>query len=416
MTSSMIQEVLSGLAPEQERPFLHTLLCDSCRGIAVATLLHKRGVGLLLPRSVKTGGGEPEPAGAVPLLAELLGHPPEERARILDQPRFRRPAVIEQLLRLAEEQQLANPDLADHLAALAAHRAARIRKGIRYRSGLLTRAAGLRRNALRLAGDLAAAASPAIDPPYLGAPPEERARYERSLGLVRWEQGMLIEAAQLLHQSAAHFAGEAGQEEGATLTLLGLLRTEQGSWMEALSSLMAGLALLDRGERPWLAARGIIALALGWAARDRKAEARSLLERARLLRSQVEDAGDRICLEWLEGRALDRAGESEEAIQLLTSARAAFLWDGRLPEAALATLDLAFVLARYRQPETIPGLIAQIEERFAAAPGVDGALTILRMANWAEPWTLAEQVATAETYLRKAFRVVGLRVDPLPFA
>lgn len=42
MTSCTFEEVLSGLAPEQERPVLHMILCDSCRGIAVATLLQKR--------------------------------------------------------------------------------------------------------------------------------------------------------------------------------------------------------------------------------------------------------------------------------------------------------------------------------------------------------------------------------------
>jgi hypothetical protein len=122
--------------------------------------------------------------------------------------------------------------------------------------------------------------------------------------------------------------------------------------------------------------------------------------------------------QWLEGRICVRLGAWQEAFELLEGVRARFLADRLLPEAALATLDLALLLAQSKRTPEIGALIEDFAAVIGAEDGADIALRGLRsfprdLGTGRNPSEIAAGIAS---FLRRTFRFRGFRVEPLPFA
>ena len=378
------------------------------------------------PRPLGEGLGEEEARRrerAEALFAELAGRAPEKRLWALKGRRFRDPALVELLLEKSREAQPAEPGEAITLATMAALLALRMcepgGEGA-LMAVFLGRAHCLAGNAWRLVGNEAEAElafGNTVSFLARSAGSCDRAFYCRSLALLRWEQGRIDEAVALLHHAARIFAeNEAGHEEGTSLALLGLLYVEEGDPRRAVPPLRKARLSAEPGRRPWLAARARLALALALARLGHLGQSRWALREAWELFPLLDDCEELVHAHWLEGRICSLLGPAEEAEGLLDSVRVKFLDDGCLPEAALASLDLA--LHGVESGPAVGPLIAELQARFGTEDGADIALKGLRgfersLQEGKPPRESADGIAS---FLRRTFRFRGFRVEPLPFA
>jgi tetratricopeptide (TPR) repeat protein len=403
---------------KEEARLYHLLSCSPCRERAQAALLERHGTRLALPA---LGLGillDEECDPGIPLdglLDELLARPRDEHFELLDEPRFQEGLLVGPLLRRSRQEQLGEPEFAEHLAFLAARLAGRTLDDAGLRKALV-RACLLKSNARRLAGRLEEAHRALAQEGSLLAPLPELARLRRAVGLVRWEQGRLEEGAFHLDGAVTAFSvARRRSEEGEALALLGLLQAEAGLLPQCTGSLLDGLRLLPAESRPWLAARACLTLAGAFAALECPAEAGGLLRRGRELVGAVHDPAEATFLYGLEGAALAALGKAGEACGLLRPVRSSQLSEGRLPEAALASLDLALALAEQGASGEVEGLARDLEERFPGVPAASEAAATLRGTRWNDP-ALRRNVEPAILALRRRFRTQGPRPRPLPFA
>lgn len=364
-------------------------------------------------------------AEAEALFRELLGVAPERRSSALKRARFRRPALVELLLEKSRETQLEDPEKAEALALMAATLTVQLHRP--NEDGALVaifmaRAHCLVGNARRLLGSEADAEIAFGNTAYFLARSGgscDRAFYCRSLALLRWEQGRIDEAASLLFHAARIFEENGAlSEEGTALGLAGLLYLEEGDFDRALGPLRRSRLIMDVPIRPWLATRVRLALALSLADLGHLGRARWMRQEAWNLYSLIRNPEEQFRAHWLEGRICGRLGALEEGVDLLTSVRGRFLEDGRLPETALATLDLALVLSMAKKTAEVDPLIQEIEARLGSQDGFDIALRGLRgfrqdLAEAKDPRDCAAGIAS---FLRRTYRFRGFRVEPLPFA
>ena len=414
-------EVLSDLYPGEdveageEALLYHLLSCTSCRERAQTSLLERHGTNLSLPGLAGLLDEDCDPGIPVEgLLDELLARPREQHFALLDEPPFEEGLLVGPLLRRSRQEQLREPELAEHLAVLAARLAGRTLDDAGLRKALV-RAGLLKGNARRLAGRLEEAHQALAQGSFLGSPLAELARLQRAVGLVRWEQGRLEEAVFELEGAVQmFFAARRCAEEGETLVLLGLLEAEAGLLPQCTGSLLSGLRRLPAEGRPWLVARGCLTLAGAFAALGCADEADHLLRKGRELIPAVDDPAEATFLYGLEGAALAARGEVEEACALLRPVRTRHLIEARLPEAAIASLDLALALAEQGGAGEIEGLAGELEEGFPGVPTVSGALATLRETRWSDP-AMRSNVEAASLALRRRFRTQGPRPRPLPF-
>jgi tetratricopeptide (TPR) repeat protein len=402
----------------EEAQLYHLLSCSSCRERAQAALLERHGTNLALTTIGLWGLLDEDCDPGIPvegLLDELLARPREQHFELIDGPPFEEGLLVGPLLWRSRQEQLREPEYAEHLAFLAARLAGRTLDDAGLRKALV-RAGLLKGNARRLAGRLEEAQEALAQEGFLLSPLPELARLRRAMGLVRWEQGRLEEGAFHLEGAAAAFsAAERRTEEGETLVLLGLLEAEEGLLPQCTGSLLGGLRLLVAEGRPWLVARGCLTLAGAFAALGCPDEALHLLRKGRELIPAVDDGAEATYLYGLEGAALGALGEVEEACALLRPVRSRHLIEGRLPEAALASLDLAFALAEQGASGEAESLARELEEGFPGVPAACEAAATLRKTRWSDP-VLRRNVESASTALRRHFRMQGPRPRPLPFA
>jgi tetratricopeptide (TPR) repeat protein len=170
------------------------------------------------------------------------------------------------------------------------------------------------------------------------------------LALLRWEQGRLHDAAALLRYGAQAY-GELKRrhDQGVCLVLVGLAYMEAGEIKRAPAPLLRGLMSLDDSEPSRLSACGWLSLALAFALLGWEENAREAREQAWLSKVAPE-AAELAEVIWLDGRVAAALGETEEADRLLDSARVQLLASRRIPDAALASLDLAALYAETGRP------------------------------------------------------------------
>jgi tetratricopeptide (TPR) repeat protein len=354
------------------------------------------------------------------LLGELLSLPLKARANLVTRKRFRSVDLLDLLVELSHSSQPANPAQAQGLAEMASRLAAVLGDEDPEAAALVPRAFCLDANALRLQHDLSGAeARLAKAAPFLACV-DERAFYSRTAALVRWEEGRTEEAMALLGHALRLYQLEGPQEEAEVCVgLTGLLLFEENQIPEALPRLHRAWRKVERERRPPLALRIGMALAISLALARQPDRARQVRQEAWKLYSKVPDTREMLRIYGYEGRLLGLLGEFTEAEQVLGSVRRKLLEESSYGEAALASLDLAMVLAEARRVEDIVRLSEDLERSSPRIAPMDlAAGALMGLASHVRsgeilPWECAGASGVA---LRRSFRAVGLRLRPLPFA
>jgi len=352
------------------------------------------------------------------------------RPRLRGRSQLERPERGEDLLEASASLLLSDPSKALVLARKA-------EKASPQEEVYLGRAQYLSATALRLLGrpeEAESAFLAALDCLALSRRSLDRAFYCRSLALLRWEQGRLDEAEGLLERAVAAFsavlaplrfsgAAEIGpalvEEMGTTQALLGLFLAEGGDRVSALVTLQTAIETMDLERRPWLSVRACLALAEILAGRKKQDRAHAVLQEVFRLRPQVTEGWEQIVGRWWEGRVQARLGNYDDAVGLLRTVRLTFLEQRRVPEAALATLDVMLVSAetgRFAEARRAAKKFATWLGREEGAAEVVEALAEFQYDIAEFPASLrwcAKQRAAA---IRRGMRFRGLRIDPLPFA
>jgi tetratricopeptide (TPR) repeat protein len=368
------RKFLAGLPDRDVPALLHLLACDDCTLDAVQPPARQAeygpggGRGRLtdsakaFQRLETTSPGmlralEERRLHAQALLEALLDLPVGERLRaVAREARFQEPHLAEVLLERSRSAQPREPRRSEELARLAwavAQRGAS-RTSAEHASSLRVRACCLLGNALRLLRRLNQAdsafrqAARALVGP-LDMP--ERAQLANLWGHLRLAQGRIDEALALFWR-AGYLHGQGGDfhRQGVCLARIGLAYLDHEEPSLALAPLTHARVVLDDGEEPALACRVRLGLALCHASYGRAVAASRFVDEARSLYLRIKDPYSLARFYWAEGRVAARAGRTQEALDLLLATRTRLLSLGRLHDAALATLDIALILAQNRQP------------------------------------------------------------------
>jgi uncharacterized protein YbaR (Trm112 family) len=440
--------LLDSLSGTQEYALLHVLTCSTCRAAAEQQLaedldltaekmasvyadLWQRltdNIPWMLDQAIQRR----QDAGH--LLAELLSHSPEDRAGALDDPRFQSLELLELALEESWKAQPRDLETSDSLACLAGPLTGHLRGqlGDTIASLYYTRVTLLRANVFRLAPppvptagqsvltqaeDLLRSATHFLAWPFKSW---DRAAYCRTLGLIRWEQGALDEAAALLHHAARGFADDGfASEEAASHALLGLLALDQHQPATAAAFLQRSLSSLVPAARPWLAVRAGLSLALALVDLGHAERARATYQEFSRHYADVSDAAEHVRLLWLEAKLLLRLDRAAEAESLLAGVRRKLIAEPSFAEAVLCSLDHALVLLTLRRPADLPGLFTELETAFATEVlGIEALRGLVEsfVAMTADAQTRPQLAAQAEQTLKRLLRFRGYRVVRLPFA
>lgn len=351
------------------------------------------------------------------LAEDLLRTSPEDRVDLLSTTRYRSLGTAELILQRSHALQLADPVRAMDLA----HAAGGIAEALLPASPLLAspvlgRAALLRGNAARLAGQITEAhdsLSSAV--PFL-EDPQDRALYCRSLALLRWHQGFLDEAMALLQRASCLYNDL--RQPGDLLAcqqLVGLIYMELGDYPSAAVTLKN--PPLDPTVRPWLSARAFFSLAYSIAASNRghrSSPAYDALCEGESLLSLMRDETELLTLVALEARAQGRLGH-REAGQSLEQVRSKFREMGNVIDLALCSLQLL----AFRVSNDHPPRIDELVQEFRATPEsvvsqlVLEAFDRLPTVMAEDPWDAANFCGS---WLLQALRLRNFPLRPLPFA
>lgn len=376
------RDFLVDLLPIQKRPLLHLLDCEECKAFAVwahtsvpTPVMDEYGPAMDWVEIEEKAAGlmrnvSHQKTEADAWVAELMATPAGERAQAVKRlEKLRQPLVARRILEqgrallardVREAEEMARLGLA--VAAACADRPAGP-SGIRI-DDLKAHACSLlgdalrRRRLWREAEEAFQAAASYLTGPLSS---DERAVYCRRLALLRLEQGRFDEASGLLARAAGLFSDHGMLEaEADCWTVLGLLLLEEGEPEEALEPLgnAADKVSLDRSPRQ--AVQAGLALALAKAELGQVTSARRLVERCRTRYGRIDDLEALLRVSWLEGRVASALGERARAVEILREVRQRFLERGSLLDAALATFDLALLLAEGERNTEIPELMDEI--------------------------------------------------------
>ena len=299
---------------------------------------------------------------ALGLLAELLQHSPARQLLLVyNSARFRDRSLCEQLLAASHEEGFRDPVRSQQLARAGVVVAERLQAAldpaapdlpkIDLIAGLRARAWAQLGNALRIGSDLEAAGSAYQSAEAVLAGNRRIAALDRARVLdlkasFARDMRQLAEAGRLLDRVIAIYR-RLGQSNllGQALNQKALVLDEWGDTQGSIALLQRALELLDQREesRWFLIVRHNLIRAL--VADDRPREAFALLFHTRPLYLKMGDRMTLLRLRWLEGlvaRGLRRLDQAEAAFR---EVREAFVELGRAYDAALASLDLATVLA-----------------------------------------------------------------------
>ena len=313
------------------------------------------------------------------LLEALVDLPAAERlSAVLREEWFREPHLAELLLERSLRSQPREARRSEEMARLAYAVALRsgAKAGGEYSASLKVRACCLLGNALRLLGDLEAADRTfQVASRYFGGALDgpERRMFSEMVAHLRLAQGRVDEALALLGRAGALCEEEGDlHRQGICLAWAGLICLDHDEVEGASPLLTRARIALEPAEEPALACRVRLGLALCQAASGRPDRATWLIDEARTLYAQVGDAESLARFFWAEGKVAAQAGASQEALDLLLAARGRWIGLGRLQDAALATLDVALVMARCRYPAGIHALIHELADHFPAHPATAG--------------------------------------------
>jgi len=312
------------------------------------------------------------------LFVERVSASPAERRTALADARFHRLALVDRLLDGARSALPSAPAAAEELATLGTALSERLADAAEAMEGR-ARAACSIAHARRIAGDLAGAEQALSAATLYAVGADEQAELCRALALLRWEQGRQDEAAALLERAAELWAEEGVVHEVEACRLLrALLMVDAGHAREAVGILRDSLPL---STDPVLTVCGGLALALGLAEQGQA-------ERARRQRAESERLAPTGLPHYppthlfalrLEGEIALSLGEDAAAARMLDALRRDALAHRLLPEAAVATLDLARLdTERGDDRAAAEERAAELAAAFAGTDDLAGVLAALR--------------------------------------
>ncbi len=318
------------------------------------------------------------------LFDRLLGAAADQRKALAASEEFRNLPLVDLLLEESLELQPAEPLRSEELASLGFQIASQP-----YEPRLASRvddakarASVLIGSARRLAGDRAGAEEAfrcAVT--HLTCPPDaiERGFYCQHLAALRRDQGRDEEATGLLWRAALIYNKSSDfLEEGACLAELGFLFVADDQAHRAVLPLSRACEVLDLHRDATLAVLARLALAVCHARLGDAERAERLLKAARTMYDRVADSSRQLAhVTWMEGKVAALTANLEDAPGLLDTARKAFVQQGRLYDAAFASLDLAAVLARAGRLESLHFIIHDLVEDFRADVVQIGVLRVL---------------------------------------
>jgi hypothetical protein len=181
-----------------------------------------------------------------------------------------------------------------------------------------------------------------------------------------------------------------------------------------------GLELLNPEERPGLAARACLALALGLAEISMAGDARLAVQGAYRIYGRIRTESEQVRVYWLESRVLARLGETEQALALVEQVMAKLLAEGLAAEAAVAGVEMAGLLASLGRSGEVADRLLAVRQACAAdylrlLRGGEALAWAVTAAGWKDS-PLPEQASRAAFAARSALRLAGNRVEPPPAA
>ncbi len=350
------------------------------------------------------------------LYRDLVASTRTDRLEATGELRFHRLDLVERLLEDARGALPSDPGSAEELASLAAAIAGRLADADESSEGR-ARAACWIAHARRIAGDLAGAERALSGATlYAAGYSDEQAELCRAVALLRWEQGRMEEARAMLERAEELWAGEeAPHEQGACQVLAALLSIEEGRARDAVRPLRDALPLLID---PWLTVYGRLALALGLAEKGQAKRAREQRGESGRSAPLAPPAAHLFALH-LEARIALSLGEHAAASAMLEDLRREAIERRWLPEAALATLNLARLdIERGSEPEAAAERLAELEAIFTGSEPLDGLVAALREfpQQIAAGESLAEFTPSLAATMLRLLRLRGVRGGALPFA
>jgi transcriptional regulator with XRE-family HTH domain len=228
---------------------------------------------------------------------------------------------------------------------------------------------------------------------------------------LRRAQGRFAEAITLNDLALASRGNEAIRCQ--LLISKGYTLDESGDLTGAILSLEEATASLAGTEEPRvvLALRHNLADALSKAGQF--AEAKALIPEVKRLAARAGGDLDFARVQWVEGRIEAGLGREEAAIVLLQQSRGVFMSRAIALDAALVTLELAFIYIGCGRTATVKDLARNLASLFKAQAlpkETLAALQLFRQAAEAEAVT-AEFVKRLVSYLRRSKYMPGLRFE-----
>jgi hypothetical protein len=178
-------------------------------------------------------------------------------------------------------------------------------------------------------------------------------RFAEALGLLRRAHALYLELGE------HHLAGRA-------LVSRGIYTGYGGDPEAALGFLLDGIALLDPGRDPQLAAAAEQGIAWFLTDVERFAEARERLARSDLRHAVAEEPLSLAKIDWLEGRIALGLGDPAAAEAAFHTVRVGFLAAGQAYNAALVALDLAALWLRAGRTAEVRPLVGELVGTFRA--------------------------------------------------
>lgn len=308
---------------------------------------------------------------------------------------FRSWALAESLCAESVAAAADRPQEAVELAELALEIACLLAGDERWRSRVQAYAWAFLGNARRVTGDLAAAEEAFGRSHELWQGPvvgddgllDDSRRVDLEASLL-CSQRRLPQALALLDQALATCRPSS---VGRILVKKAKTLEEMGEYEHALATLREAVPRVDEADELLLfALRFNVAVDLCHLGRH--AEAEPMLPEVRELAARLRNGLGRLRLRWLEGRIAAGLGRTEEAVTALREVSAALVERRITFDAALATLELAVLLAEEGRTGEVKALAAQTAPIFAVQ-GVErehlGALALFRQAAEEERLTAA---------------------------
>ena len=299
-------------------------------------------------------GLAPEKAPAE-LVAELQGHPLSEQATLVVSHRFANPSVIELLIERSHQKRHKDTDEMLHLAQLGVLGAgactAEAAGSPPRLSDLRSRAWGNLGNALRICSRLAEAEEAILRAAEqlesgTGDPPLRARLLEQKTSLRRF-QGRYAEAVELADEAAEIYREIDMQHNLASaLVQKAVACYDAGEPEQSVAVLNHAIPLIDPEENPYLLLAACHNLMHSYISLGRPREALSLYFETRELYEEFDDDLILLRVNWQQGQLLRDLGHLQAAETVLLQARMGFQQRKLALQAAMVSLDLAWVYVK----------------------------------------------------------------------